>query len=386
MTEKEINILIDKFLSGNIADNDFQLLQGELKTPKNKKVLEELIEVNAFIHPEKKVNLDVLKVYDKISKDLGFSNTKRNLGYRISKYAAVFIGLLGVAYYFQVLYTTDSDLLIENYENSITLQLENGTIEVISESGEKKIINKNGKIVGTQSGDKLFYKVDEELEVLVYNELNIPNGKTFQLQLSDGSTIHLNAGSSLKYPINFIKGEERRVFLKGEAYFEVTKDKEHPFIVTSNNKLDIRVLGTQFNVNTYNGENAINTVLVEGSVALYKEGDTYDANTGMLLEPGHLAKWNSKNNVLTIEKVDTRDYTAWINGELLFKKRNFLEISQILERHFDIDIENNYDFLNSQRFLASFKSESIEEILEYFKRTTNFKYELKDNKIIINKP
>jgi ferric-dicitrate binding protein FerR (iron transport regulator) len=126
--------------------------------------------------------------------------------------------------------------------------------------------------------------------------------------------------------------------------------------------------------------------LVEGSVALYKEGDTYDANTGMLLEPGHLAKWNSKNNVLTIEKVDTRDYTAWINGELLFKKRNFLEISQILERHFDIDIENNYDFLNSQRFLASFKSESIEEILEYFKRTTNFKYELKDNKIIINKP
>ena len=385
MTKIEINKLIDRFLNGDMSDHDFQTLESELISPESEEIIEEMIETDTYTSPNFNLNPDISKSYNEVSEKLGFSKARRSLRNRLIKYAAIFVGLLGIVYFYQMFYLNDSNSLPLSNENDITLQLENGNIEIITESGDKKVIDKNGEIVGTQSGDKLTYKIDEGLEKLSYNTLKVPNGKTFELELSDGTHIHLNAGSSLKYPINFIKGQDRRIFLEGEAYFDVAKDPNHPFIVSAG-ALDIRVLGTEFNVSSYTGVEDVNTVLVEGSVAIYKDGDTYNEKSSTHLTPGHIATWSNVDKNISIDEVDTSEYTSWIDGKMIFKRRTFKEIIQVLERHFDIEIVNNYDSLNSQRFLASFDTENIEQILEYFKKTNNFNYEIVNNKIIINQP
>jgi len=353
-----------------------------MKFPEKKEVIKDLIDIDTCINSDNNFTHNISESYNKVTKNLGFGKQRRLVPYKILKYVAAIILLVGLAYFYKMHFINDSGSL-SIPEDSITLKLENGNIEVITASGNKKVIDINGKIVGILSGEKLSYqKKDVDIKKLVYNELRIPNGKTFQLELSDGTNVYLNAGTLLKYPVNFIKGKNRQVFLEGEAYFEVTKDTAHPFIVSAND-IDIRVLGTKFNVNSYKESKYINTVLIEGSVAIYKENDTKNLT---YLTPGHIASWSNLENSISIDKVDTKEYTAWIDGKLIFKRRTFAEILKVLERHFDIEIINNYDSLNSQRFLASFDTESIEQILEYFKKTNDFNFEIISNKIIINQP
>lgn len=385
MKEERINNLIDKFLKGEISEKDFQVLHDEMDVLGNEDIINEIIEIDACVQADNNSVPNIAESYNKVAKKLGFDKKGRIIPFKIFKYAASIILLVGVAYFCQMFFSTDLNSIPKINEDSITLQLENGNIEVITASGEKKVVNKKGEIVGTQTGDKLTYQIDKDLKKLTYNTLKVPNGKTFELELTDGTHIHLNAGSSLKYPVNFIKGEERRVFLVGEAYFDVAKDANQPFIV-STEKLNIRVLGTEFNVSSYKGSKDINTVLVEGSVAIYKEDDVYNNKTSTHLTPGHIATWSNVKKNISIDKVDTREYTAWIDGKLIFKRRTFGEILIVLERHFDIEIENTYEALNSERFLASFDTESIEQILEYFRKTNEFSYEINNNKIIIKQP
>ena len=133
---------------------------------------------------------------------------------------------------------------------SITIQLEDGNTQIINENRTSQLIDKNGNVLGQQSGNQLVYNSDVKNDVLVYNTLTVPYGKQFELQLSDGTNVHLNAGTSLKYPVKFVKGKNREVFLNGEAFFNVAKEVNHPFIVNAN-EIDVRVLGTQFNISSY---------------------------------------------------------------------------------------------------------------------------------------
>ena len=273
---------------------------------------------------------------------------------------------------------------IENDPNSgvITLQLDNGTIETISENGERKITTTNGNLVASQQGNTLQYTAAEDQNKLVYNTLNIPFGRQFDLVLSDGTKVKLNSGSSIKYPVRFLKGQDRKVFLKGEAYFDVTTDKAHPFIVNAD-EMNIRVLGTQFNLSFYPEDEDISTVLVEGAVVLYKEGADINTNTSSQLVPGQMAEWNKINNTMTVKEVDTNIYTAWKDGYLLFKASSFYSIRSKLERHFNITIEDRSGRLANQIYTATFRNETIEEILEAFKEDTHFEYIQQGSKIII---
>lgn len=264
----------------------------------------------------------------------------------------------------------------------ITLQLDNGTIETISENGERTITTPQGAVIGSQQGSSLNYLGNEVNNTLVYNTLNIPHGKRFDLVLSDGTKVKLNSGSSIKYPVQFLPGNNRKVFLMGEAYFDVTKDTEHPFIVNTDD-LEIQVLGTQFNLSYYPEDNEISTVLVEGSVELYKEGANRDTHTTTLLRPGQKAAWSKSGNSMSVNQVDTEIYTAWKEGYLLFKAAPFSKIKTRLERHFNITIEDKAKFMENQVYTATFKEETIEEILEAFKEDTPFKYTRENSKIII---
>src|SRR5690606_37791808 len=140
---------------------------------------------------------------------------------------------------------------------------ENGNTQVIKEDGSVEIVDRNGRTIGKQNGTQLDYKNvvsgnRDQLpdEVLTYNELVVPYGKRMKLILSDSSIVHINSGTRLKYPVKFLKNKDRMVFLEGEAFFEVSKSKTASFIVNTDN-IDIRVLGTKFNVSSYANDNAV---------------------------------------------------------------------------------------------------------------------------------
>lgn len=264
----------------------------------------------------------------------------------------------------------------------ITLTNEKGEVQIINEKGEVFIKDEKGKIVASQQNNTIAYDNNADIEKLVYNTLNIPYGKRFQLHLSDGTVVHLNAGTTLKYPVKFIAGQDRTVYLDGEAFFDVAKDRKHPFIVNAD-KLNVRVLGTHFNVSSYPEDSHADVVLVEGSVGMYTEGQIFDASKNIVLEPGYKGSFNKAESNIQTKEVSTAIYTAWIKGELVFRNMAFKNICKKLERHYNIVIENHNTSLEGERFNASFKNEPVANVLSYFKELHNFNYTINKNKVII---
>mgnify|MGYP000170709962 CR=1 FL=1 len=276
----------------------------------------------------------------------------------------------------------DESNLVSDTE-SIAIQLEDGNTQIINENRTSQLIDKNGNVLGQQSGNQLVYNSDVKNDVLVYNTLTVPYGKQFELQLSDGTNVHLNAGTSLKYPVKFVKGKNREVFLNGEAFFNVAKEVNHPFIVSAN-EIDVRVLGTQFNISSYPEDNHISTVLIEGAVNIYKSGEHFNQEAGTNLQPGFKATWKKGVKQITVEETDTKMYTAWIDGKIIFRRAPFENILKKLERHYNVVIVNNNDSLNKVKFGASFDTETIERVFEILNENYNIDYRIEDNKIIIN--
>lgn len=298
------------------------------------------------------------------------------------KYAAAFVGIVGLSYFFVDDFTSTEDFKQIVNEESITLETGDGNTKLIT-SGEKiNILNSEGDVVVVQKGNKLLYSNEKKLEKVVYNVLKVPHGKRFQLVLSDGSKIHLNSGSSLKYPIKFIEGNKRLVFLRGEALFDVSEDKSHPFIVSTNN-LDVRVFGTQFNVSSYREDSAINTVLVEGSVQVYNREDPQQK---IMIIPGERASWDRSTQNISTSKVNIELYTAWIDGSLILNGFTFENILKKLERSYNVSIICNNKELNKEIFSARFNVdiESIENILDYINEIHPFTYTKSKNQFIIN--
>ncbi|MBW4358999.1 FecR family protein [Flavobacterium taihuense] len=266
--------------------------------------------------------------------------------------------------------------------NEITLQMANGDIQIISEGKKSKVTDADGHVIGKQNGNKIIYDTETSIEKLVYNTLKIPNGKRFELQLSDGTIVHLNSGTTLKYPVKFIAGENRQVYLDGEAFFDVTKDKKHPFVVNAD-KLNIRVLGTHFNVSSYPEDEQTDVVLVEGSVGLYTANEKFDATKNTVLKPGYKGSFNKNNNNINTKEVNTDMYTAWMNGGLMFRDMTFNSICKKLERRYDVTIMIKNNKLANEKFNASFGDKPIENVLTYFDDVYGFNYTIKDNVITI---
>ncbi|QTD39157.1 DUF4974 domain-containing protein [Polaribacter batillariae] len=208
---------------------------------------------------------------------------------------------------------------------------------------------------------------------MAYNTLNVPYGKTFELRLSDGTVVHLNAGSSITYPVEFIEGKNRQVSITGEAYVNVTKDSLHPFIVSLND-LNVRVLGTQFNVSAYPEDNVSEIVLVEGSVAMYGKKEKFNKEASVLLEPGFKGRFNKQNHGITKNKVITSTYTSWVNGKLVFRNMTFENILKKLERHYNVNIVNKNKTLSQKKFNANFGKEPLANVLNELKKYYGVQY------------
>lgn len=310
------------------------------------------------------------------------SITKRKSGWkRYTAIAASFIVIGTIGWFYQSNNTPQKQAPVLT-GNEITLQLANGEIQVISENNATLLKDAEGNIVANQNKDKIVYDNKTAPDDLVYNTLKIPYGKRFELILSDGTSVHLNSGTTLKYPVKFLAGQNRTVYLDGEAFFDVTKDKKHPFVVNAD-ELNVRVLGTHFNVSNYPEDDITDVVLVEGSVGLHTVNETFDAARNTVLEPGYKGSFTKANRRIGTKAVSTQIYTAWIKGELVFRNMSFKNICKKLERHYNITITNQNKQLENEKFNASFKNEPIEKVLSYFNELHGLRYTIAKDKITI---
>ncbi|MEE9363308.1 MAG: FecR domain-containing protein [Cellulophaga sp.] len=405
MEQNHMEVLFQKFIKNTISKKEYESLMAFIKNPEHKSAVEQMIKKNEnrpralFSSRSKRSEKNSVILFDNIinrinnTSEIGASKKKiisihkiwKNNSYKIAASVVLFI----CAFYsyqngfFGNQKVTVDPILID--PSAITLIRDNGNIEVISEDGQRQIIDAEGNIVGTQKGTQLDYTNKKITKTLVYNELSVPYGKQFDLVLSDGTQIKLNAGTSIKYPVQFIKGQNRKIYLKGEAYFVVAKDAAHPFVINAND-INVKVLGTEFNMSYYPEDAEINTVLVEGSVLLYENAQDINEQSPTLLTPGYKASWSKINKKMSVDAVDISVYTAWKDGILLFKNTSFNTLRKKLERHFDVSIENNYTFLDNQVYTASFSEESIEDILDSFNEDTPFSYTKENKSILITGP
>jgi len=382
LKNSKLNKILTKAIQNEASEKDLSTLKKFLKKEENRAYFISYIQADHFVDKEfQSFESDkALGVFfKKVERKSIFGRNIRN----VLKYAAVFLGIISLGYYLQNDKSNDgySKLIIE--EEVITLQMENGELKTILSTVEENIVNKDGVVLGKQKGNKLEYSDASEIDELVYNELTVPYGKTFELVLSDGTNIYLNAGTSIKYPIKFIKGLEREVFLKGEAYFDVAENLAAPFTVHTN-EVNVRVLGTEFNVSTYPEDDNINTVLVEGAVSIYEKGKVYEKENAYLLTPGYKAEWSKVEKNIAIEKTDPSIYTGWIHGKLTFKNLPFKVIRKKLERRYNVTIINKNKKFDDNFYNINFDIEDIPEVIETFSKAYNMEYSIEDNQIIIN--
>lgn len=310
-------------------------------------------------------------------------NPKKSNFKKYISIAASIVVLLGIGLAYQKdIFKTKTLPKFDFKSTDIVLQLENGNTQIISENNKVEVRDADGNVVGNQDGDKIVYDDNSALEKTTYNTIKIPYGKKFRLQLSDGTLVHLNAGTTLRYPVKFIAGENRQVFLDGEAFFDVAKDKKHPFIVNAD-ALNVRVLGTHFNVSNYPEDAATDVVLVEGSVGMYRSNEEFDADKNTILKPGFKGSFNRENTVISTKAVITDIYTSWINGGLTFRNMTFKNIITKLERRYNVTIVNKNEKLANEKFNASFSDESIEKVMSYFNDIHGINYTIKNNQILI---
>ncbi|SHF20786.1 FecR family protein [Mariniphaga anaerophila] len=220
----------------------------------------------------------------------------------------------------------------------------------------------------------LFYFQDEKIEQLnfggdAYAEIQCPLGVRTKFQLPDGTTGFLNSGSKLQYPVPFM--DDRDVTVSGEAFFNVVSDKTNPFIVHTPN-LNVRVLGTQFNVMAYEDDSKEEVILTRGEVVV-------DTKNGMqldVLHPDEKLVLNKRTMSFKTIKVIASQYIGWTEGKLVFRNENMQQVAERLGRWYNADIRVEDEELLEYTFHATFVDEPLEEVLKIMAVTTPYKYEI----------
>ena len=251
--------------------------------------------------------------------------------------------------------------------NAATLTLSDGKKIRLSDALNGKLAKDAGITITKTSEGQIVYEISKRMGTLKYNTLSTARGQTYILTLSDNSKVWLNAASSLKYPSNFASLKERTVELIGEAYFEVSKDKQHPFIVKSAGQ-QVKVLGTHFNINSYGDEPATRTTLLEGSVQVSSLSGNKEHQ---VLKPGQQSMLSGKS--LIIRPANEQEAISWKNGQIFFEDESLESIMRKVSRWYDVQvvIKGNIKAVTFQGVLS--RTKKISSILEFFERAGNLK-------------
>ncbi|MBB6109972.1 FecR family protein [Mucilaginibacter lappiensis] len=256
--------------------------------------------------------------------------------------------------------------------NGISIALDKVGNGVVAKAGNTAIRKmKNGLLAyTTTTGDNKGAIVTDAL-----NTITIPRGGQYTITLPDGTSVWLNSQSSLTFPVAF-KGSERRVSLTGEAYFEVAKNRQMPFIVHTGNA-DVKVLGTHFNVKAYQEDNAVKTTLLEGSVSLS------NSSSSALLVPGEQGIAEAAGGKITQKKVNINQVMAWKSGYFIFREDDIHDIMKQISRWYDVDVEYRSNVSNIKFGGTYSKNKDINELLKGLELTGLVHFKIEGRRIIV---
>ncbi|PKQ63263.1 hypothetical protein BZG01_16205 [Labilibaculum manganireducens] len=394
MEEKMIDI-ISRSLGGQPTTSDEkQELETWLNENGNKRFYEGLEMFSA--NSKEALRLPQANVERAFEKYLGKMQQSRTaLRMRLIKkampYAASVLLMLGLFSVMMYLGNSDSGIAkqeqwlaaIEPGSQKAELILDDGEVLNLEEKKEKDEIKEKDGTVISNTGSALVYDVSAKTDnqKITYNSLVVPRGGEYQLQLEDGTKVWVNSETRLRYPTQFADNK-RMVLLEGEAYFEVSKDKNRPFIVKTQG-VDVRVLGTHFNISSYADEDAIRTTLVEGSVSVM---DNKNPDENLLLSPGHQAVFSKKSGDLENKKVNVDLYTSWKDGKFVFQESSLTDIMNRVSRWYDVKVFYQNKEAGDLNFTGTLKRyESLDRLLGMIEKTNEVKFLFKDKTIIVQR-
>ena len=270
--------------------------------------------------------------------------------------------------------------------NQAILTLADGTKIVLNKAAEGALARQGNTTVIKLDDGQLAYNKQTVSQIpttkILYNTLSTPRGGQYRVTLPDGTLVWLNASTSLKFPTAF-SGSERKVEIKGEAYFEVAKNEAMPFVVTAENS-EIKVLGTHFNVSAYADDKVLKTTLLEGSVefsVVKKAGSENEAGT-IKLQPGQQAQLDNANT-LTVVEADTKEAIAWKNGYFIFNNEDIESIMQKIMRWYDVKVV--YDVNDKNIYFTGniSRAENVSEILRVLELTETVHFKIEGKTITV---
>ncbi|MBX3255141.1 MAG: FecR domain-containing protein [Chitinophagaceae bacterium] len=389
MTEQSLRILFEKYLSGSLTEAEFTTLWKTLQEPEHQEKWGELAETiwrNKQYHyaadEETRTKiLSRLQPHISGSKETVVPINKKRTWWAV---AAAAVLLLGISSYWIMQYTRQetentvsrnaSGNKIVPGTNKAILTLNSGVTVELDSAAEGVLAKQAGlDIIKNKKGELLYHGVVQSEKEVAYNTVTTPRGGQYKVILPDGTTVWLNAASSITYPVGFT-GDERKVAITGEAYFEVAKDAVRPFRVGLKD-MTIEVLGTHFNIMGY--EDEINkTTLLEGAVSIILE------NKKTLLKPGQQASIDDARNVKVLDNADVDEAVAWKNGLFSFNSVNIETIMRQAARWYNVEVEF------SKKCTVSFsggitRSAAIEDFLAIMSETEKVKFDIRDHKIIV---
>ena len=268
----------------------------------------------------------------------------------------------------------------QGQQNNVCLVLSTGEVVDISNVGQDEVkLDKGTKLY---EGNRLEYVQPDSLhkKELEFNQLIIPKGTFYHLVLSDGTKVWLNADSKIKYPVSFGQ-DKREVSLRGEGYFEVAKDSARPFIM-STDKMDVKVLGTTFDVNTYEDEGKSFVVLVEGLVEV-----SAGKGESRIITPGYMAEvdMHDVQAKIHVSKCDTEHYIAWKSGNFSFRNASLTEILKRVSRYYDVTVIREQVF-EEEYYTGDVSSDvSLESLLAVIESSTSVSFKVERKIVYVQK-
>lgn len=392
MEHNNFQELLDKYLTGRMTEQEWKVFGRMLKDPVYRSRLESAIDAELEEHalegePDNKM---LEAIQDHLQKNISANRKSPGTIFfyikRIAVAAVFLLALAAVGYWWFVLKTPlkkevaqaampGKGTSIPPGGNRAVLKLGNGASLDLDSLGEGALVQQGqAKIVKLSNGQVSYKSTGDATTATVYNTIIIPKGGQYQLTLADGTKVWLNASSSLRYPVNF-SGKERNVELTGEAYFEVARNEQMPFHVQANN-VDVEVLGTHFNINSYKDERVVKTTLLEGSVKVTS------GKQASKLKPRQEASVIANGEMKLQDNVNTEEVIAWKNGMFQFRAADIETVLRQAARWYDIRIE--YQGGISARFSGQIsRSANAEQLFKILELTNKVRFEIHGKNIVV---
>lgn len=378
-----IKALAHKWRSGQISQQEMQELNAWYEQHQD-----EFVELSAEYKDQPDLIKDRIEkeVFDRINREKPGFGKKNNLWSKIAVAASII--LIAGAGLFYNKYNRRQEVAKVNSSNTIvpgkhgaTLMLANGKKIRLSDAVNGELAKESGVTISKTANGQITYEIKQPLDAAdregQVNTLSTAKGETYGIKLPDGSVVILNAASSITYATNITALKERRVKLRGEAYFEVAKDKIHPFIVETEQQ-QVAVLGTHFNVMAYEDEKTIKTTLLEGAVKISAHGEY------QIMKPGQQAQVNP-SGIKLLDNVDLEEIIAWKNGDFKFND-NLENIMAKIARWYNVEIIYQNKFAPDLTFSGKIsRSRHISCILKMLEYNGDVHFKIEGRKIIVTK-